>query len=107
LVNKQILIARELTKRFEHLVISPISAVVEAKDVGEFTVVVSETSGESELGAENGDQAADLVGRLTDTTAFERDEAVLIASKVTGATAREILKVLKKRKILANQQNRQ
>src|SRR6476660_5920797 len=40
LVNKHILVARELTKRFENLAIAQFDVDVETKDVGEFTVVV-------------------------------------------------------------------
>ena len=104
--NKQIMVARELTKRFEELVINPKTTASETRAIGEFTVVVSEMAVDPGKEVDRSDEAADLVGRLTDNAAFERDEAVVVASKITGTTIQRSSRELKKRKILADQQSR-
>jgi 16S rRNA C1402 (ribose-2'-O) methylase RsmI len=104
--TKQILIARELTKKFETIGVQPNNVPVDTRQEGEFTVVVSEHGDQPDDSQARAEKAADLFGRLTNNTPLDDDEAVHIAALMNGVSPKEVAKLVKKRKILADQQRR-
>jgi 16S rRNA (cytidine1402-2'-O)-methyltransferase len=102
LVNRQILIARELTKLNEQLVIRQIKDV--ADDVverGEFVIVLSRPVGE-ELSAQRTEEAVNLLGRLVDMAGVEEGLAVEMTAHALSLPASAVRKARKLRGIAEN-----
>jgi len=106
LVNKPIVLARELTKRFEQVVIQPIIGAHALAKRGEFTVIIGAAPDRATSQPVDAEQTMALYGRLTKFDQFDDDEAVAIVAAVTGHEVSEVKKSVKKSKILADRLRR-
>jgi 16S rRNA C1402 (ribose-2'-O) methylase RsmI len=104
LVGRHIFLARELSKKFEQLVVSPIKSQLTVSDLGEFTVIVGPSPGTSADPATIAGDVVALFGRLTNNVPLSDDEAVGIVSKVFSVDERVVKKAVKKARILVNNQ---
>ena len=103
LVERPIIVARELTKANEEFVISP-SAARPIKSLGEFTVVIGpidrpRTSEIDEAGV------LDTFGRMTDKAGFDEQTSIHLTGLLLGAPNRQVAKIIKKHKISVKQQS--
>ena len=106
LVNRQILIARELSKVHEELVISP-KKVVSISETGEFTIVVSPSTAASvETSATEQEAALNLFWRITNVGGFDELSAIRLTAAATNLKASTVRKLVKKSKISAERQSR-
>jgi 16S rRNA (cytidine1402-2'-O)-methyltransferase len=102
--KKQILIARELSKKFEELVKSPNTDPDEVNEAGEFTVVVGPGADEPSRDEIDLIELATLIGRLTNSALFSNDEIARIVSGLYSWDDRTTRKAIKKARILVNNQ---
>jgi 16S rRNA (cytidine1402-2'-O)-methyltransferase len=101
LVKRQIVVARELTKAHEELVLSP-NHVMAITERGEFTVVIGAIlESRSETDPTKSDAVTDLFGRLTNDAGLDEPLAVRLTAEALELKAREVAKIIKKNKILA------
>ena len=106
LVNRQILVARELSKTYEELVISPTQSQA-TKEVGEFTVVVGpHTPARTVESTVRSNEIMDTFWRITNIGGFDEQTAIRLAAAATGLKPASVRKLLKKGKILAERQSR-
>jgi 16S rRNA (cytidine1402-2'-O)-methyltransferase len=105
LVNRQILVARELTKAHEELVLLP-KLHSEIPEMGEFTVVIGPKS-EPETGRRlvDAEEAWSMFGRLTNSAGFDELLAIRLTAVALNLETKTIARIVKKRKILAKRQN--
>ena len=104
LVNRQIFIAREVTKVNEQLVMSPKS-VGTVKETGEFTVVVGPAVPvHSETTTAQSNAALDCFWLITKTGGFDELTAVRLTAAATGLKPASVRKLVKKSKFLAGRQ---
>jgi 16S rRNA (cytidine1402-2'-O)-methyltransferase len=106
LVNRQIFVARELTKLHEQLVMSPnISGLI--KETGEFTVVVGPSAVTSEDSAlASPESILDIFWRITNAGGFDEPTAIRLAAAAADVKPSLVRKLLKKSKISAERQSR-
>lgn len=110
LVEQQIIVARELTKINEQLVVSPnINMYTNIKPIGEFVVVVIPESMARErksLDEEKQLLALNLFSLLTVSPGISEDLAIELTALKLTLTPTDARKAVKKAKILVKQQNR-
>jgi 16S rRNA (cytidine1402-2'-O)-methyltransferase len=105
LVNRQIFVAREVSKLNEQLVISP-SSVEDVKETGEFTVVVGPAARlQCEMKTAGSEAALDCFWRITNIGGFDELTAIRLTAVATGLKPTSVRKLIKKRKILAERQS--
>lgn len=102
LVERPIIVARELTKANEEFVISP-SKAGSIKDLGEFTVVIGPTD---EARTTKTDESAvlDAFGRMTDKAGFDEQTAMHLTGLLMDVRTRQVAKIIKKHKISVKRQ---
>jgi 16S rRNA (cytidine1402-2'-O)-methyltransferase len=101
--NRIIIVARELTKINEELVIYTIGKVA-VRAQGELTIIIGPRS--EPLNVSRDEPALiTMVGQLTDSGLFSSDEALAIAAKFFNFPERVARKVVKKALILVKRQN--
>lgn len=109
LVNKHILIGRELTKMNEELVERPNTQYLDInKDIGEFVIAVmdvSDVTAEEIKTAEVQQQALDLFESIAASPLISHDLAVELTALKLNLSATDAKKAIKKAKILVKQQN--
>lgn len=104
LVERPILVARELTKLHEEWVKSPIKTL-ELKDAGEFTVVISPSANvEDKRRTLDARAVVELFGRLTNMAGVEDSMALDLVAKAFTAPLSAIRKIIKKHKISVKRQ---
>lgn len=107
LVDRQIIVCRELTKINEELVISQKFEYLDTiRPQGEFVVVVLPTATAVPVDPNNADigrQALDLFSRLSDASGIPEDLAIELVGLKLGLSTTEAKKALKKAKILVKQ----
>lgn len=81
LVNRQILVFKELTKFNESSVIRPIAS---GREKGEFTLIIESDERTREQSERVDDSVPNLIGRLTDSNLFTVDEIGTIIARVEG-----------------------
>jgi 16S rRNA (cytidine1402-2'-O)-methyltransferase len=100
--ERQILVARELTKLHEELVKGPITTVVESlsKARGEYTVVVQGRPSDRPASrcAPTDDHLWHEFGYMTETSGLTRRQAISALSKSHGISAREVYSALERAK---------
>lgn len=110
LAKQQILVARELTKLNETLVVSPNDAVMPPiNPIGEFAVVVIPEidRGERQLATEAVQaEALNLFSMLSSAPGISEDFAIELTGLKLGLSPTDARKAVKKAKILVKQQNR-
>jgi 16S rRNA (cytidine1402-2'-O)-methyltransferase len=102
--TRQMFVARELSKKFEELVVSPTKLASGLTPAGEFTLVVGPMPDLARHASPSDAEIADLFGRLTNNGAFQDTEASEIVSKLMAVDERQIKKAVKKARILVNNQ---
>lgn len=109
LVEQQIIVARELTKVNEQLVVSPtILSMSEVKELGEFVVAVIPGMDHSERHVQTeGEQAQalKLFSALCEAPGISEDLAIELTALKLNLTVTDARKAVKKAKILVKQQN--
>jgi 16S rRNA (cytidine1402-2'-O)-methyltransferase len=106
LVNRQILVARELSKIHEQLVISP-NQVPSVNDTGEFTIVVSPIIASQMKTSESGDgDVVNMFWRITNIGGFDEPSAIRLTAAATQLRPAAVRKLVKKSKISAERQSR-
>jgi 16S rRNA (cytidine1402-2'-O)-methyltransferase len=106
LVNKQIFVARELSKVHEELVTSP-NLVRSINETGEFTIVISpSTAGRMETSSTDEDEALNVFWRITNIGGFDELSAIRLTAAATNLKASTVRKLVKKSKISAERQSR-
>ena len=106
LVNRPILIARELSKVHEQLVISPNKALA-ISETGEFTIVVSPAiASEVERSAAGDEAVLEIFWRITNIGGFDEPSAIRLTASATNLKATTVRKLVKKSRISAERQNR-
>lgn len=103
LAERHIFVFREISKIYESFAVSP--KIDDTPEIGEFCVVVA---GAPERTAEEPDDAEvfDLFSRLTAGQALDRSEAISLTARIYQIDGKQAAKIVKKAKILADQQNR-
>ena len=104
--KRPIFVAREISKKFESLVITPITSGQSLREAGEFTVVVGMAEDEPMDRPVDAAMVFDMFCRLTNKTGIERDDAVNMLSAWLGIHTSVTNKIIKKAKILVDQQTR-
>ena len=104
--TRQIFVGRELSKKFEQLVVSPNRLGTDFAEAGEFTVVIGSITESAKPGAPDDAGIVDLFGRLTNNGSFQDGEAFQIVAKLMSVDERRIKKAVKKARILVNNQRR-
>jgi 16S rRNA (cytidine1402-2'-O)-methyltransferase len=104
LAERQIIVLRELTKSHEQLVIWDKLSPVKIKELGEFVVVVREYVGKTPQTSVNEQDVVSMFCQLTNKMPLERESAAQIVSSVFGLTSRQVLKLAKRARILADRQ---
>lgn len=102
---RPIILCRELSKKYEELVIKQNTPVESINDAGEFTVVVGEVVSNDQIQPIDGAIVFDTFCRLTNQSAFSRDEAIEMISGWLGIGSDVTRKIVKKSKILVNRQS--
>lgn len=102
LVNRQIVIGRELTKTHEELVESPTSVA----EVGEFTVVISPPPAGTSLVNVDPVRVIDIFGRIANRAGFDDPLAIELTALATRLKPSTVRKIIKKHRISAKRQNR-
>lgn len=106
LVNRQILVARELSKIHEQLVISP-NQVPSVNEAGEFTIVVSPIIASQMKTSASGDgDVVDMFWRITNIGGFDEPSAIRLTAAATQLRPAAVRKLVKKSKISAERQSR-
>ncbi len=105
LVKRQIVVARELTKSHEELVINP-NKLPALKDTGEFTVVIG-AIGETERQRNEVDptRAVEMFGLLANMAGVDEQMAAKLTSVALSIRPSDVRKIIKKNKILAKRQS--
>ena len=106
LVNRQIIVWRELSKIHEESVESHNHQIRES---GEFTLIVAPAGNlDSESGVDTADpdQVIDLIGYLTDKLSIGEHGATEMAARAFGLTLRATLKISKKHRYSAKKRER-
>jgi 16S rRNA (cytidine1402-2'-O)-methyltransferase len=102
--KRPICVARELTKLHEEWVESPIK-LLELKDAGEFTVVISPSAGDEDATrALDADAVVELFGRLTNLAGVEDSKALDLVAAAFIVPVSSVRKIIKKHKISVKQQ---
>jgi 16S rRNA (cytidine1402-2'-O)-methyltransferase len=92
LVDRPILLAREISKINEELVLWPMASLVEK---GEFTIVVSGRDPALSSTVANDAQLAAIVGCLTDNTRLDASEAQAVTAGAFRVTISQVRKAVK------------
>lgn len=110
LVDQQIIVARELTKLNEQLVVSPnIERIEEVKPLGEFVIAVVPRVDESRRRIQTEvlqSEALKLFSTLSQAPGISEDLAIELTALKLDLTPTDAWKAIKKAKILVKQQNR-
>ena len=105
LVERPIIVNRELTKRHEELVVCTINKDIElVREQGEFTIIV----GPAARGAKtqpDSTEVAYLFGCLTNSCGYAGDAALNVISLVYAVSQSEAAKIVKKHRIKVKQSN--
>jgi 16S rRNA (cytidine1402-2'-O)-methyltransferase len=98
--ERQILIAREVTKLHEEFVRGLASSIATAvtSRKGEFTIVVGPAIQEHSVQTLTDDEIATEFGRITDNIGLRRREAISMLAKQSRRSARDIYAVIEKAK---------
>jgi 16S rRNA (cytidine1402-2'-O)-methyltransferase len=104
--ERQIVVARELTKVHEELVDSPISEAI-VSDAGEFTVVVGPKA-EQRVSPLDSDaiRILDVFGRIANQAGFDDEAAIQLTALAASVKPSVVRKIIKKHRISVKQQNR-
>jgi 16S rRNA (cytidine1402-2'-O)-methyltransferase len=103
LVNRQILVARELSKIHEQLVISPNHAP-SINETGEFTIVIGPANA-GQVSVDD-DAVVAMFCRITNIGGFDESSAIRLTSAATSLKTATVRKLVKKSKISAERQSR-
>src|SRR5262245_36778960 len=106
LVNRQILVSRELTKAHEQLVTSP-NKLASINETGEFTIVIGPSeAGPMETSAADEEVALSTFWRITNIGGFDESSAIRLTAAATSLKATTVRKLVKKSKFSAERQSR-
>jgi len=105
LVDRPMLVGREITKVNEEFVISPIN-VAGIRPQGEFTVTIGPRKAITPRDIDP-KMVVELFGRLTNMASVDETTATKLVASAFSVTSSHVRKILKKAKILVDRQNKQ